>query len=507
MPEIDPDADDPHEILGTSADATETEVKVAAAKAKRELNPDHFPDGAKREARRKLYVVKEAEQAILEDREMDPTVGERRGESAEEASSSSSRRSADRSRGSSSRNRRRRAGGRPPGGRSTPERVELSISAETDRPAAGEPVAFRVTDEGGDPVVGARVSARGGADTARTDRRGHAELVFESSGSRAVRVTADEKTHTAADDAERDGSTRRYSDAETTVVVSPQTVALSLDADATSVRAEEVVTFQVLDGDRDPVPDATITVSGTTLTTNANGIASTALHDPGTVRARANKDEPDVRYRADAVTVEVTAAQAPSLSLTVQGRSLDSDGTLRIDADETVEFRVTELDGRGSAEGNAVAGATLLVEYADGDVQRVTTDAGGSVAIAFEQPGRATVTARSETVTARSETGGGRSASDDSRKSEPVVVLVRARHGDGDDEASPNVSASEAVGESSEVGFDGRRLAARAIGIVVLLTLGVVTGAVYLGVAPLVPLGVGAAVIVVGTLAYLRLVV
>ncbi len=464
------DADDPYEILGTTPDATETEVKVAAAKAKRELNPDHFPDEEKKTARQRLYRVREAERAILEGREMDPTAGEQ----------SSGPTTAEQS-------------GGPTASASTAG--DLSVETDTDRPSVGTPVSVHVMDPEGQPVSDARVvtdpidqppdgESGDAGQTARTDGNGVATLVFDTAGRRRVVATADADA-TAGDDG---GDGREFRPGETSIVVTRPTVSLSLAVDSETVTAGSSVSFRVLDDEREPVRDASVAVAGQTLSTDASGVTSTELHGSGTVRVRATKTEPGVRYNPATATVRVTSPG--SLDLVVaDDRERDHGGRLRVESDETVTFVVRSVE-----TDQPVGDATLTVAYAgsadrgsDGPeagsptTETVETTDDGRASVTFTEPGRASVEATHSD-----------SASD--------TVEVVVRRSDAGWEAETEADSDIGV-------LDGGRLAARAVGLLVVVALSGLIGSVVVSDGlPVVLVGGGGVVVALGLVVYLRLV-
>lgn len=460
------DADDPYEILGTTPDATETEVKVAAAKAKRELNPDHFPDEEKKTARRRLYRVREAEQAILEDREMDPTAGERSGgpTTAEQS-------------------------GGPTAAASTAG--DLSVETDADRPSVGTPVSVHVMDSDGEPVSNARVvtdpmdqppaeEAGDAGQTARTDESGVATLVFDTAGRRRIVATADAEASAGSDGS---GDGREFRPGETSVVVTRPTVSLSLAVDAETVTAGSAVSFRVVDDDQEPVRDASVAVAGQTLSTDASGVASTKLHDPGTVRVRATKTESDVRYDPATTTVRVTSLGSIELAV-ADDRERGQRGRLRVESDETVTFVVRSVEAE-----QPVGDATLTV-----------TDAGSADAGSDGPAGSPTT----ETV----------ETADDGRAdvtfTEPGRASVEATYGDSVSETVEVVVRRSDAGWESETDAGsgvGGRLAARAVGLSVVVALSGLIGFVVVSDEfPVVLVGGGGAVVALGLVVYLWLV-
>lgn len=467
------DAADPYEILGTTPDATETEVKVAAAKAKKELNPDHFPDGTKKAARQKLYRVREAERAILEDRPMDPTAGEPSGGAPETESSESETATAT---------------------------ADLSVETDPDHPSVGVPVTFRVTDPADDPVANARIvtdavdqpgggSSGSGGQTARTDGGGAATLVFDVPGRRRVVATTD--ADAASGDDRRAhagrgaaGNDREFRPAETSIVITRPTTTLSLEVDSETVTAGSLVSFRVVDDDGEPVRDASVAVAGETLSTDASGVASTTLHDSGSVRVRATKSESGVRYDPATATIRVTPVDEIDLVVTDDVET-DRNGRLRVESDETITFEV-----RTEGTNRPVAGAAVAVEYAgdtggragERETASTTTEADGRATVTFTESGRATVT-----------------ATDGDIESAEIEVVVRRG-----DAGRRNDTETESVGiGKSAIG----RLAARAVGLLVLVVLSGLIGLVV--VSDEIPAGIavgGGVAVTVGLLVYLVLV-
>lgn len=163
----DPDADDPHAVLGVPTDADREQVRLAASVAKQRYNPDRYPDAEKRRARERFYEVVAAEEALLGgggegdgDGDGDSDDGDGREEDGDTV-----RPAAD-------------------AGLSPSATPRLSVTGDDGpwepRVPAGEPVTVRVRDgEDGRALAGVSVAARslaadGGRARAATDAAGRA---------------------------------------------------------------------------------------------------------------------------------------------------------------------------------------------------------------------------------------------------------------------------------------------------------------------------------------------
>jgi hypothetical protein len=227
MPEPDPTADTAHECLGVSPDAPPEEVKLAAAHAKSQFNPDNYTEAEKRSARDRFYVVHAAEDALLADGEFPPE-------------------------------------------RTAPTATEtLTVTAAREQISPGESVTLSVmldetpADEGVVRAGGVTAEIGNGRATLTPAPRGTAT----ESTDRATPETATEVTLTAT----VGGAT-----ATTTVTVVPELV---VEPAETTVTAGDTLSVRVTNGAEEPVDGRVETPDG--RTTLADGEAQVTLTETG----------------------------------------------------------------------------------------------------------------------------------------------------------------------------------------------------------------------------------
>ena len=200
MSEPDPTADTAHECLGVSPDAAPEEVKLAAARAKSQFNPDNYTEAEKRAARDRFHVVRAAEDALLADGEF------------------------------------------PPERVSPPSAEALTVRAARDQitPGASVTVAVRVDDTPADEGV-----VRAGGVTAPI-RNGRATLTP------APTNAGTEQTETATEPPDEVTLTATVggATATTTVTVAPNLV---VEPAETTVTAGDTLSVRVTDGRENPV--------------------------------------------------------------------------------------------------------------------------------------------------------------------------------------------------------------------------------------------------------------
>jgi hypothetical protein len=244
MSEPDPTADTAHECLGVAPDASRQTVKLAAARAKSEFNPDNYPAGEKRAARTRFHVVSAAEDALLADGEFPPE-------------------------------------------RITPPAPEtLSVTAARDRLTADESVTVSVTvddtpaDEG---VVRA-------AETTAEIADGRATLSLAEAGERTLTAVVGDRTAT------------------TTVTVTPPAGGVGLELGRTTVRAGEPLRVAVRrQSDGRLVSDATVAAADGRSWTATDGRVRIRPTEPGQLQLTATRDTESVSS-TDTRTVTVVPA-------------------------------------------------------------------------------------------------------------------------------------------------------------------------------------------------------
>ncbi|MFB6243269.1 MAG: hypothetical protein ABEH80_04140 [Halobaculum sp.] len=221
MADPNPHARTPHDCLGVDPDATETEVEVAAANARAAFNPDHYPEGAKRLAREKLYRVRAARDAIVDDGTYPPPDSDL-GAASETTTVDGH-----------------------------PRVVRLGVDPMTTSVTTGESLTVAVRRQcDGQLVDGAVVETDRGHETVA--RRGRTTLSFDSPGT--VSVVA-----------RRDGGRPTYESGSTTVSVTPARPTLGLDVPSV-VTVGDRITAELRDQSGDPVAGARVTVRQTQST-------------------------------------------------------------------------------------------------------------------------------------------------------------------------------------------------------------------------------------------------
>ena len=203
-----------------------------------------------------------------------------------------------------------------------------------------------VTDEDGDAIADATVAV--------DDQ----EATTDDDGSVSFALPDGEYTVTA----EQDG----YEDAEADVTIDGDDESVSLTLAA--VTDLHTLTVEVQDQDGEPLADATVSVDGEQVTTDADGIATVELEDG--------------EYT---VTAEKDGYEEASTDVTIDGEDESVSLTLEAVADlHTLTVEVQDQDGEPLAD------ATVSV-----DGEQVTTDADGIATVELED-GEYTVTAEKD---------------------------------------------------------------------------------------------------------------
>ena len=245
MSEPDPTADTAHECLGVAPDASRQTVKLAAARAKSQFNPDNYPAAEKRAARTRFHVVSAAEDALLADGEF------------------------------------------PPDRISPPADDSLSVTAARDRLTADESLTVSVTvddtpaDEG---VVRA-------AETTAEIGNGRATLSLTETGEQTLTAVVGDRTAT------------------TTVTVTPPAGGVGLELGRTTVRVGEPLRVAVRrQSDGRLVSDATVAAADGRSWTATDGRVRIRPTEPGQLQLTATRDHAGPVSTADTRTVTVVPA-------------------------------------------------------------------------------------------------------------------------------------------------------------------------------------------------------
>lgn len=332
--DFDPMADNPYDRLDVSPEMSDREIKRASMKARAKFQPDKYPEDEKEWARKRLYRIQDAVDAIESGTAAHPS-GDR---GSDEGGASGSR-------------------------SSEPDVVRLNAAVSPASATVFEPVTVRVTDDAGDPVSGVDVSAPR-VDPETTDGRGEAAVEFDAAGTYAVTV-------------DRSGGDRTYVSDSAAVEVDRIDVELSVDLDAETLSTDDSAMAIVTDEDGDRVEDATIETSRGGRYEAPTGRTRVSFDEPGTVEVTARRSRTDAyRYREAATTVEVEPATRGPVALSIEAE------TRSATAGEPVAFAVT-------ADGDPVRGVTV-----SGAGDEATTDGSGECRLTPAEPGDATVTAR-----------------------------------------------------------------------------------------------------------------
>lgn len=308
MTEPNPYAGDPYDRLGIDSDASPTEVKMAAAKAKKKYNPDRADPDEKSEIRELLYRIRDAEEAILEDREPEY------------------------------------------GAKPRPDGVKLSIEPDIDDPVKGDTITFEVSDSDGSPVSDASVSFAG--NTKSTDDRGLVDFVAEKSGTFDAKVM-------------KSGIFPTYIPSTVTIEVDNHTPELSIEAGDTTVPPHTDVELVVNAESDESVEGAIITGEGIDTETGSDGTATINFDTEGKFEVSANKKgyeadstqfivekrveqikldySPTEPYVGDTISFSVSAKGSPDITIEFNGESKS------IEAGTTTDF-VANSVGTFSAE-------------------------------------------------------------------------------------------------------------------------------------------------------------
>ncbi|SFR35418.1 J domain-containing protein [Halorubrum sodomense] len=328
--DFEPMADNPYDRLGVSPEMSDREIKRASMKARAKYQPDKYPEDEKEWARKRLYRIQDAVDAI-------------ESETAEHPSG-------DRESGTGS-------------GSTDPDVVRLSAAVEPTSTTVFDPVTVRATDGAGEPVPDVDVSAPR-IDPKTTDSRGEASVEFDAAGTYAVTV-------------DRSDGDRTYVSDSAAVEVDRIDVDLSLDLDAETLSTDDSTMATVTDEEGDRIEDVTVETSRGGRYEAPTGRTRVSFDEPGTVDLTARKSRTDAyRYREATTTVEVEPPSREPVGLSIDA------ATRSPTVGDSVGFAVT-------ADGDPVPGATV-----SGAGDEATTDTRGECHLTPAETGEETVTAR-----------------------------------------------------------------------------------------------------------------
>jgi hypothetical protein len=332
--DFDPMADNPYDRLDVSPDMSDREVKRASMKARAKFQPDKYPEEEKEWARKRLYRIQDAVDAIESGTAERPSGGR---SSRTDAGSASAELDV----------------------------VRLTAAVKPPATAVFDPVTVSVTDDDGNPVSEVDVTAPG-LDPKTTDSSGETTIKFDAAGTYAVTV-------------DRSDGDRTYVSDSTAVEVDRTDIDLSIDIDAETLSADDSTMVTVTDGDGDRVEDATVETSRGSRYEAPTGRTRVSFDEPGTVEVTAHKSRTDAyRYREATATIEVEPATREPVNLSIGAE------TRSATVGEPIEFTVT-------ADGEPVRGATV-----SGAGDEATTDRDGVCRLTPAESGDATVTARKD---------------------------------------------------------------------------------------------------------------
>ncbi|NHN47305.1 hypothetical protein G9464_06800 [Halostella sp. JP-L12] len=234
--------------------------------------------------------------------------------------------------------------------------TDLTLRANATNVTAGDAVRFAVTD--GEEGVPATVSVAGSRHA--TNESGVAVVTLD----RAGEFTA--AAHKA------DTPSRRFNGSSVTVSVTRRTATLSVAVESSDPVAHEPVPVRVTRDDTGGPADATVTVDGEQYRTDEDGRVNVTADAVGDLPLTATAaDTPAVTFRPAERTLSVSRRPV-SLSLSAN-RTTVPEG-------EAVQFVLTRTDTGASVDGTVTVNGT---EY--------RTDANGTVAATFTEPGRVIV--------------------------------------------------------------------------------------------------------------------
>lgn len=284
MTDPNPYANNPYACLDISEDASEKEVKVAAAKAKQQYNPDHFHSEEKPEARTKLYRVRAAQETIVGGSDCDY----------------------------------------PPDDELTKSKADYHLTANRTRLSVGEKVLIEaLKDEA--PLNSGRIRVDDGREVRIDD--GNASISFDCPGSKSIKLISDEDGLGVVDQIRLNVVTDERS--------------LGVACSPRSVDVGEPVHVEVRDSRGNLVDDIVVTTDRGHRVPVRRGRTKLSFAQPGTVVIEAKPKNVDdegrgIEYSSDSTTIEVCESE---FDIAIEPTSPT------VVTDSTVEFTVWESTG------------------------------------------------------------------------------------------------------------------------------------------------------------------
>lgn len=347
MTDPDPYSDNPYNCLGIPEDASKTEVKLAAAKAKSKFNPDGYPEGEKKEARLKVYRVRAAEEAISGSGTYPPDdeltrkssdSGTDTGSEAETKSGSGTTSGTDES-------------------DTDDESGAINVSASEPNPSVGESLTVTATVDGDSLSKG---TVKVDSEQKAVIRDGTTTISFDSPGLRTIKIFDNRETGNA-----NPGST--------TIEVQPRDRSIGIFCDSTEVAVGEPVNIEVRYDDGTRVSSGIIKTDRDQTASIDRGQAELTFKEPGEVTLEAIVNEGSAAEQRKKTNITITDTET-QLTITPFEPTV-SEG-------ESISFTVRDENG------SIVEGATVKAND-----KEATTDTVGRAELTFETTGEETVIA------------------------------------------------------------------------------------------------------------------
>jgi plastocyanin len=360
---MDPYSDDPYDCLGVSEDASETEVRVAAAKAKSKFNPDNYADDKKDEARLKVYRVRAAEEAISgsgtypPDDELTTKTGGDGGDDTTSGTESSRGSETDSDGGDATDGGDKDSNDKTetsPDSKPEPEPIEVGVSEST--PSVGETITV-TADVNGDPLPKGAVKIE--SERIATIRDGSAKVSVDTPGDHTLRISNSD-------------SGTDVEPGTQTINVQPLDRSVSMLCDPSDVGTDEEVRIEVRYEDGTRVANGTIETSRGHSIPLKRGGAELTFEEPGEVTV-----EPVVNESSDSDTVSSATISVSETELRLTLEPINP----TVSQGESVTFTVRDENGE------RVRGATI-----SNPRTTATTDTTGQATLTFETAGTQTVT-------------------------------------------------------------------------------------------------------------------
>lgn len=323
-----------------------------------------------------------------------------------------------------------------------PKTTELRFRGAVRNPVAGESVRVRVVDGEDNPRENVTVEPEIG-EAAKTNTDGYAEPTVDGTG--AVTLTARRS----------DTPFEEFTETGRTVDVRPQTTHLRFAVTPDTVTPDTMGRYQVVDGDGDPVADATVGFEDTTVTATTGSAGWARLQTPritpgetvvtATKRDTQRETFTDARRRVDVVEREV------ELSVAVPDPTpLTSPTTITVTDDDSNPVDGARVTAEGqTATTNPDGEATLSFGPGPDRPVKVTASKDGPTGVTFTD-------AADETEVVRERTSLSVTAAPES-VTVGESVTCRVEDGDGAPVADATVrfrGDEAATDENGEVEFD-----------------------------------------------------